>query len=85
MVATLRESKAKLSELVERASRGEEILITVHGKVKARLTEARQVGPASLGKAWADELRELHRTMKVRRKPALPVEQILERDRMDRV
>lgn len=85
MVATLRESKAKLSELVERASRGEEILITVHGKVKARLTEARQAGPAALGKAWADELRELHRTMKVRRRPALPIERILEQDREDRI
>jgi prevent-host-death family protein len=85
MVATLRESKAKLSELVERASRGEEILITVHGKVKARLTEARQPAPAALGKAWADELRELHRTMKVRRKPALSMDQILQQDRTDRV
>ena len=85
MVATLRESKAKLSELVERASRGEEIPITVHGKVKARLTEARQASPASLGKAWADDLQELHRTMKVRRKPALPVEQIVEQGRTDRV
>jgi prevent-host-death family protein len=85
MVATLRESKAKLSELVDRASRGEEILITVHGKVKARLTGARQAAPAVLGKAWADELRELHRTMKVRRKPALSMEQILQQDRTDRV
>jgi prevent-host-death family protein len=85
MVMTLRESKAKLSELVERASRGEEILITVHGKVKARLIEAPQAAPPALGKAWADELRQLHRTMKVRRKPALPIEQILEEDREDRV
>jgi prevent-host-death family protein len=37
MVTTLRESKAKLSELVERASKGEDILITVRGKVKAKL------------------------------------------------
>ena len=33
MVSTLRESKAKLSELVERASRGEDVLITVRGTV----------------------------------------------------
>ena len=85
VLATLRQSKAKLSELVARASRGEEILITVHGKVKARLTQAPQAAPATLGKAWADELRELHRTIKVRRKPALSIEQILEQDRADRV
>lgn len=35
MTKTLRESKAKLSELVEVASRGEDVLITVRGKVKA--------------------------------------------------
>lgn len=88
MIATLRESKAKLSELVERASRGEEILITVHGKVKARLSEARQATPAAMGKTWADELRALHGDdrgkPKPRRKPVLPVEKILEQDREDR-
>ena len=37
MIANLRECKAKLSALVELASRGEEIVITVHGKPSARL------------------------------------------------
>jgi prevent-host-death family protein len=37
MIATLKDSKAKLSSLVERASRGEEIVITVRGQPKARL------------------------------------------------
>lgn len=40
MVRNLRESKAKLSELVELASQGQEVLITVRGRVKARLTPA---------------------------------------------
>ena len=40
MVRTLQESKARLSELVEAASRGEDVLISVRGKVKARLTRA---------------------------------------------
>jgi prevent-host-death family protein len=40
MISTLRDSKAHLSELVERASRGEDVLITVRGKVKAKLTRA---------------------------------------------
>ena len=38
IIKSLRASKAKLSELVERASQGEDVLITVRGKVKARLT-----------------------------------------------
>ena len=37
MTTTLREAKAKLSEMVKRASRGEEVVITVHGKETARL------------------------------------------------
>ena len=56
----------------------------MRGKLKAKITEARQAGPAPLGKAWAKELLEFHRTMKVRRKPALPIERILEQDREDR-
>jgi prevent-host-death family protein len=37
MTATLREAKARLSEMVKRASRGEEVVITVHGKETAKL------------------------------------------------
>lgn len=37
MIATLRESKTRLSELVNLANSGEEILITVHGQPKARI------------------------------------------------
>ena len=37
MRTTLREAKAKLSEMVKRASRGEEVVITVHGKEAAKL------------------------------------------------
>ena len=59
MIRTLRESKAKLSELVERASQGEEILITVRGKVKARLGKA-ETPPAPDAEQWAKELRALH-------------------------
>ena len=41
MVITLKESKARLSELVSRAEGGEEIVITVRGKPKARLSATR--------------------------------------------
>ena len=37
MTATLRETKAKLSEMVRLASQGEEVVITVHGKQMAKL------------------------------------------------
>jgi prevent-host-death family protein len=57
MVKTLRESKAKLSELVERASKGEDILITVRGKVKAKLTKVPQQKQLDM-KAWAKELEQ---------------------------
>jgi len=84
MVKTLRESKAKLSELVDRASRGEDVLITVRGQLRARLT---QVTPeaAKVGKSWAKQLRSLQRSMKARRKPRLTAERILAEEREDRV
>ena len=59
MIKTLRESKAKLSELVEQASRGEDVLITVRGKVKARLTRAEKSAPAAGRAAWLRELKAL--------------------------
>jgi antitoxin (DNA-binding transcriptional repressor) of toxin-antitoxin stability system len=37
MIATLRETKAKLSEMVKRAAGGEDVLITVGKKVAGRV------------------------------------------------
>ena len=60
MVKTLRESKAKLSELVELASQGEEILISVRGKVKARLTGVPP--PSSVDrKTWVNDLKQFQK------------------------
>jgi prevent-host-death family protein len=85
MVKTLRESKAKLSELVDRASRGEDVLITVRGAVKARLTKV-EASPAGFdGRVWADELRTLQEAVKGRKKPKLAIERILAEHRADRV
>ena len=82
MVTTLREGKAKLSELVDRASRGEDVLITVHGKVKARITSPLQPAMSAKEKAqWLQELKVLRETGAARKKPRLTVEQILEEDR----
>jgi prevent-host-death family protein len=60
MITTLRESKAKLSELVDRASRGEEVIITVRGKPKARLCPVKQPGAGERRRAgkWERLLRE---------------------------
>jgi len=83
MMATLRESKARLSELVERASRGEDVLITVRGQPKARLTRAGAAADVPLGAAWARQLRALQRAQGA---PGakLSIEQILAEDREDR-
>lgn len=83
MIKTLKESKAKLSELVERANRGEDVLITVRGQVKARLTRV----PASEGvgdtAAWTAALERLHDDYGTG-KVTLSAEQIVREDRADR-
>jgi prevent-host-death family protein len=90
MTATLSKSQAELPRLVEIASQGEDVLITVEGKPKARLTRAGVEpanGPAPKSevdlKARVKELaclREKHRTGKA----GLTVDQILEQTRADR-
>ena len=60
MTKTLWGSKATLSELVERASRGEDVLITVWGKVKARLARAAPPTDAVEMRRWVAGLRDLH-------------------------
>lgn len=57
MIKTLRESKAKLSALVDHASKGEEVIITVHGKPKARLVSMRESPGADVKKNWAGRVR----------------------------
>ena len=61
MITTLRDGKAHLSELVERASRGEDVLITVRGKVKARLTRAGTTETTVDKATWARELLAIQR------------------------
>ena len=41
MTSTLRETKAKLSEMVKLAANGEEVVITVHGKEASTPTRQR--------------------------------------------
>ncbi len=84
MMKSLRESKARLSELVEAASQGEDVLITVRGKVKARLTKAGVPDRASTGAVWARQLRALHRAYGKPR-PKTSVARILADMRQDRI
>lgn len=83
MIKPLRESKARLSELVERASRGEDVLITVRGKVKARLTRAVAPARGTDRAAWLRELQTLQKAT-ARGRPKIAVEYILAQDREDR-
>jgi prevent-host-death family protein len=86
MTATLRESQADLQRLVELASRGEDVVITVDGKPKAKLTSA---GASFSTKSpdmasWLknlEELRQRYHTGKM----GPTVEQILEEDRAERL
>lgn len=48
MIATLKESKARLSELVAKAAKGEDVIITVHGKPKARLAAITSASPPKM-------------------------------------
>lgn len=65
MNVSIAEAKAKLSELVSRAEAGEEIVLTRHGKVAARIVPPEVVEPlprigALKGKVWiADDFDEL--------------------------
>jgi prevent-host-death family protein len=80
MIKSLQESKAKLSELVDRASKGEDVLITVHGRVKARLTRAVPFSSLRDRNVWADELTELHAQVSTGRQ-VLASDTILNEDR----
>jgi prevent-host-death family protein len=89
MTATLSKSQAQLPALVEIASQGEDVVITVDGKPKARLTRA--VGVAANGNtqpvdmaAWLRELEEVRRKYAAANS-GLSTDQILDSDRSDRL
>ncbi len=63
MIASLRDSKAHLSALVERASHGEEVIITVRGKPKACLCPIPEHKTGEYEKLeWGRKLREARAT-----------------------
>jgi len=85
MTATLSKSQAELPRLVEIASQGEDVVITVEGKPKARLTRA-EVNNGSESvldmDAWLKEL-EVARRKYTARGGGTSTEQILNEDRGD--
>jgi prevent-host-death family protein len=83
MTTTLREAKARLSEMVKRASRGEEVVITVHGKETAKLVPMPKRSKKFDKEKWLkelDKLREKNWTGRYGRS----IEEVLEEDRADR-
>lgn len=57
MITNLREAKSNLSQLVQLAAEGEEIVITVRGRPAARLTGiVSNEAPGVARTEWADEL-----------------------------
>ena len=67
MIATLRESKAKLSALVALAQAGEDVIITVRGKPKAKLSAIRAEVKTSMS-GWKKELELLHRQCRTKKR-----------------
>ncbi len=91
MVATLSQSQAELPRLVELASRGEEVIITVEGKPKAKLTRASVLPDSDALATQRADIAKRQRELEALRqkystgKTGPTVEQILEEDRIDRV
>jgi prevent-host-death family protein len=87
VTTTLSKSQAELPRLVEIASQGEDVVITVEGKPKARLTRAEvsngSNAPVDMD-AWLKELEDGRRKYSTD-KGGPTTEQILNEDRRDRI
>jgi len=58
MIKNLRESKANLSALVDQVSKGDEVIITVHGVPKARLCPVETTLDDTHKQNWAARVQE---------------------------
>ena len=83
MTATLRETKARLSEMVRLASEDEESVITVHGKEMAKLVGLPKRPKKLDKKKWLAELAELRRKYSTGRRSRTS-EEIVSEGREDR-
>lgn len=59
MITNLKSAKARLSELVELASQGEEIVITVRGKARAKICAVTSESDRASIEAWGHRLEEI--------------------------
>ena len=88
MTTTLSQSQADLPRLVELASQGEDVVITVEGKPKAKLTRAESANGQHLSEqelqTWLAELAELRARLSTG-KAGPTAEQLIAEDREDRV
>ena len=88
MTTTLSQSQADLPRLVELASQGEDVVITVEGKPKAKLTRAESTNGHPLSaqelQTWQAELAELRARLSTG-KTTPTAEQLIAEDREDRV
>ncbi len=84
MTATLRETKAKLSEMVKRASAGEEVIITVHGREMAKLVGLPKRARKFDKKKWLAELAQVRRKYSTGKR-GRTAEEIVSEGREDRV
>lgn len=87
MTTTLSQSQVELPRLVELASQGEDVIITVEGKPKARLTRAdtaaRTYVEETARQQWSAELAELRAKLSTG-KMTPSIEQLIEEDRAER-
>jgi prevent-host-death family protein len=84
MTATLRETKAKLSEMVRLASEGEEVVITVHGKEVAKLIGLPKRPKKLDKKKWLAKLAQLRKQTSTGR-IGITAQEIQDEIRADRV
>ncbi|NBB78925.1 MAG: type II toxin-antitoxin system prevent-host-death family antitoxin [Verrucomicrobia bacterium] len=61
MITNLKTAKSRLSELVEKASTGEEIWLTVRGSLKARICPLPEDQHAHQKMEWLKSMRELRK------------------------
>lgn len=57
MIVSVRESKARMSELLAKAGEGEEVIITVRGQPTARIVPIKKKATPPDAKQWGEELR----------------------------
>jgi len=83
MIATLHETKAKLSQMVKLAASGEEVLITVRGKQMAKLVGLPKRAKTLDKKKWLAKLARLRRKCSTGR-VTMTAQEIQDEDRAER-